>query len=170
MRVMPQHVRKLALTLHVLSSVGWCGAVAGFLALALAGLQGADVTTVRSAYPSMNLITNYVIVPMSLGSLLTGILSSLGTPWGLIRHYWVIAKLVVTSVSTALLLLHTRVIEYMAIVAARVSVSGDNYRSLRIQLAADAAAAIVALVVTTALGIYKPRGVTAAGRRHVAVG
>ena len=167
---MPQHVRKLALTLHVLSSVGWCGAVAGFLALALAGLQGTDVTTVRSAYPSMNLITNFVIVPMSLGSLLTGILSSLGTPWGLIRHYWVIAKLLVTSVSTALLLLHTRVIEYMAVVAAQVSVSGDNYRSLRIQLAADAAAAIVALVVTTALGIYKPRGVTASGRRHVAVG
>jgi len=170
MRVMPPRVRKLALTLHVLSSVGWCGAVAGFLALALAGLQGTDVTTVRSAYPSMNLITNFVIVPMSLGSLLTGVASSVGTPWGLIRHYWVIAKLLVTSVSTALLLLHTRVIEYMAVVAAQVSVSGDNYRSLRIQLAADAAAAIVALVVTTALGIYKPRGVTASGRRHVAVG
>ena len=34
--MMTSSVRKLALTTHVTSSVGWIGAVAGFLALALA--------------------------------------------------------------------------------------------------------------------------------------
>lgn len=167
MSAMSPRVRKLALTLHVLSSVGWCGAVAGFLALAVAGLRSADVTTVRSAYLCMNLITQDVIVPVSVASLLSGIASSLGTPWGLLRHYWVIAKLVITTASTGLLLLHSQAIEYMAAAAAaRAAMAGDDLRRLRVQLAADAAAAMVALIVTTALAIYKPRGMTAAARRR----
>nr|BFE80578.1 hypothetical protein GCM10020093_031790 [Planobispora longispora] len=46
---MPPRLRKLALTAHVTSSVGWLGAVAAFLVLALAGLSGQDVQTMRTA-------------------------------------------------------------------------------------------------------------------------
>ncbi|HYR11547.1 MAG TPA: hypothetical protein VEQ60_27440, partial [Longimicrobium sp.] len=76
-------LRKLALTAHVACSVGWLGAVAGFLALAVAGLASRDPRTVAAVYPAMELITMYVIVPLSLASLLTGLIQSLGTPWGL---------------------------------------------------------------------------------------
>jgi hypothetical protein len=37
---MTPRLRKFALTAHVTSSVGWLGAVAAFLALAVAGLTG----------------------------------------------------------------------------------------------------------------------------------
>jgi hypothetical protein len=37
------------------ASVGWLGAVAGFLVLALAGLAGTDAQTVRAAYISMEM-------------------------------------------------------------------------------------------------------------------
>ena len=49
--------RKFALTLHVTSSVGWFGAVAGFFALAIAGLTSGDAQMVRAAYLAMSLIT-----------------------------------------------------------------------------------------------------------------
>ena len=46
-------VRKFALTAHVTTSVGWFGAVAGFLALALAGLTSQEAQVVRGAYLAM---------------------------------------------------------------------------------------------------------------------
>ena len=94
-------VRKLALTVHIMTSIGWFGAVAGFLALAVAGLTSQDAQVVRGAYLAMDLITWFVIVPFCLASLLTGIVQSLGTPWGLFRHYWVVAKLILIVLSGA---------------------------------------------------------------------
>ena len=50
--------RKVALTAHVTASVGWLGAVAGFLALAIAGLTSHDPQHVRSAYLAMTVSTS----------------------------------------------------------------------------------------------------------------
>jgi hypothetical protein len=164
--MMPPFLRKFALTAHVTVSVGWLGAVAGFLALAIAGLTSPDAQMVQAAYLAMDLTTSLVIVPLCLASLLTGLIQSLGTPWGLFRHYWVVAKLVITLPSTLILLMHTQAIRYMAGAAAeRVLASGD-LRQLRIQLAADAGAALLALIMTTTLSVYKPRGLTPYGQRR----
>src|SRR5690348_12939590 len=98
--IMPPGFRKGALTAHVTASLGWFGAVAAFLALALVGLTSQDVQLVRAAYPAMELITRFVIVPLAVASLLTGVVSSLGTKWGLFRYYWVLLKLVITILAT----------------------------------------------------------------------
>jgi len=58
-------------SLHITFSVGWLGAVAGFLTLAIAGLTSQDAQMVRAAYLAMELIGWFVIVPASLGALLT---------------------------------------------------------------------------------------------------
>src|SRR5687767_14273305 len=102
---MTPRLRKLVLTAHVSSSVGWLGAVAGFLALAVAGLTSHQAETVRAAYLATELITWFVIVPLAFASLLTGLVVSLGTEWGLFRHYWVLIKLLLTIFATGLLLL-----------------------------------------------------------------
>ena len=47
---MTPRLRKLMLTAHVTSSVGWLGAVAVSFALAVAGLTSQDAQTVRGAY------------------------------------------------------------------------------------------------------------------------
>jgi hypothetical protein len=159
-------LRKLLLTTHIASSVGWLGAVVAFLALAVAGLASPDGREVRAAYLAMDLITRLVIVPFCIASLVTGVLESLGTPWGLLRHYWVLIKLLLTLVSTVVLVMHTRPIRYSASIAAEVTSARPDLGRLGIQLAADAGAAIVVLLVVTALGVYKPRGVTPYGRRR----
>jgi hypothetical protein len=152
-------VRRFLLTTHIVSSVGWLGAVAAFLALALAGLVSPDVPKVRAAYVAMELLTRFVIVPLCVASLLTGIVESLATPWGLFRHYWVLFKLLLTVASTVLLFVHTQPIRYAASVAAATTSTSTGLGSVGTRLAADAGAAVVVLLVATTLGVYKPRGV-----------
>jgi hypothetical protein len=158
--------RKFALTAHVTSSVGWFGAVAGFLALAIAGAASQDARIVPAAYLAMDLTYWYVIVPLGIASLLTGLVSSLGTDWGLFRHYWVLVKLLLTIPLTILLLVHTQPVSYMARESVQRTLSGDDLGGLRIQLAAYAGAALLVLLVATALSAYRPRGMTGYGARR----
>jgi hypothetical protein len=164
---MTPRARKLALTAHVTSSVGWLGAVAAFLVLGVAGLTSRDADLVRGAYLAMNLLGQLLIVPLALAALVTGLVQSLGTSWGLFRHTWIVVKLVLTLGATLLLLLHQ--FTAVADAARRVTTSAagtlPDLARLGVQLVADAALAVAVLVVTTTLSIYKPWGRTRRGRR-----
>src|SRR6266511_6489877 len=163
---MTPRLRKLTLTAHVVSSVGWLGAVAAFLVLSVAGLQSREADTVRGAYLAMNLIGELSIVPLSLAALLTGLVQSLGTPWGLFRHYWVVTKLLLTTLATIILLVHTQPIDRVAAVAAVTTLSTSDLWQVRLQLVGDASAALFVLFVTTTLSVYKPWGMTRYGLRQ----
>lgn len=160
--IMTPDVRRFALVAHVTSSVGWLGAVAGFLVLSVAGLTSERVETVRGAYVAMNLIGLWAIVPLSLAALLTGLIQAFGTHWGLFRHYWVLAKFALTIVATTLLLLHqfTAVAGAARLVSVASAGSLPDVGGLGTQLVFDAGAAVVVLLVTTTLSIYKPWGRT----------
>lgn len=158
-------LRKLVRTAHVMFTVGWLGAVAAFLALAIAGLSSQDAQTVSATYIAMDLITRFVIVPLSLLPLfLTGPILSFGTPWGLFRHYWIIVKLVINVLSTIILLIHLQPIGYLARAAASETLSSAD-RSLQLQMVFASGAGLLALLVATALAMYKPRGMTKYGWR-----
>lgn len=159
-------VRKLALIAHVVCSVGWLGSVAAFLALAIAGLNVQDPLRVRGAYLAMETIGWWVIVPLSFASFLTGIVQGLGTQWGLFRHYWVVAKLLINLLATALLLIHMQPTSSVAALAAERALTHDDLRGTRVQLIGDATAAIVVLVVATVLSVYKPKGRTPFGQSN----
>jgi hypothetical protein len=159
--------RKLLLTSHIAVSVAWLGAVLAFLALAIAGLVSPSAAMVRAAYLSMDLVGWFVIVPLGLASVVTGLIEALSTPWGLFRHYWVVMKLSVTTALTLLLIVHMRPTRRLAAVAVETTVSGSDLHPIQMQLAVDAASAIVALIVVIALGIYKPRGLTRYGARRL---
>jgi len=160
---MKPNLRKFVRTAHVIFTVGWLGTVASFLALAIAGLTSKDAQMVRGAYLAMELITRFVIVPLSLAPLLlTGPILSLGTPWGLFRHYWIVVKLLINILSTFILLVHLQPISYLSRVAAAGTLSSAD-RSMQIQLVVAAGAGLLALLVATALAVYKPRGLTSYG-------
>ena len=152
--------RKLALTAHVTSSVGWLGSVAAFLLVALVALMNADDLTARAASTTMELIGWFVIVPFSAASLLSGIIQSIGTPWGLFRHYWVVAKLVITVGASLLLLLHMQVVSNIALAAVETSMSSSHLQGPKMQMVADAGGAVVVLLIAVGLSIYKPPGRT----------
>lgn len=168
MKLMPPALRKAALLVHIVSSVGWLGAVAAFLVLAIGGLGAADPQLARAAYVGMNLIGWTIIFPLSLVSLFSGIIQGLGTAWGLFRHYWVLIKLIITAVATLLLLVHLQPVTAMSKMVLATDLGPTDMSGMRIQLVFDAAAAMLALLVTSVLSVYKPRGLTRHGQKALA--
>jgi hypothetical protein len=143
-------LRKFALTAHVTFSVGWLGAVVAYLAVAIACLVSQDAQMVRSGYSTMELTGWFVIVPLSLAALLSGLVQSLGTEWGLFRYYWILVKLVLTLGAVTILLLHMPAVGRKAGVRAELVHAGGG---------------LLVLIATTALSVYKPWGRTRYGRR-----
>lgn len=154
-------LRKFTYTTHVTTSVGWTGAVLVFLALAAIGLSSPDERTVRGAYLVMAPTAWFVLVPLAHASLLSGIMLSLGTFWGLFRHYWVVLKLVITAFSTVILLIYMGTFRQMAGVAADPVVELGLVRNPSPLL--HAILALVLLLAATVLAIYKPFGMTPYG-------
>lgn len=162
---MPPGLRKFTLTAHITCSVGSLGAVAGFLALAVSGLVSQDARMVRGAYLAMELTAWFVILPLVLGALLTGIIQSLGTVWGLFRHYWVLVKLALTVFVAIVLLLQMELISYLASVSAEDTFSIEDLRALRWSPVLHAGGGLLVLLLPVALSLYKPRGMTSYGWR-----
>ncbi len=163
--MMPPWLRKFMLTAHITFAVGWIGAVACFLALAIAGLTSQDAQIVQAAYLAMELIARFIIVPLSFAPLLTGPILSLGTPWGLFRHYWILVKLVITVLSTIIMQLHIQPIGLLAAAAAKTTSISADLHSMQVQMVVASTAALVALLVEMALAVYKPKGMTPYGWR-----
>ncbi|HET9139075.1 DUF2269 domain-containing protein [Actinophytocola sp.] len=157
---MAPRLRKLVLTAHIATSVGWFGAILAYLALDLTAVTSADVALVRAAYLAMAVAVWTVILPLALASVLIAILNALGTTWVLFRHYWVVVKLVLTLFATTILLLETRTVRALAEAAG----SGADPRELPGTLP-HSVGGLVVLLTTLILSVYKPRGMTRHGWR-----
>ena len=156
-------VRKLALTAHVTTSAGWMGAVFVFVALAVLGLTSKDPQAVRGAYLLMEPAARWVLVPLAFASLLTGVVQSLGTSWGLFRHYWVVFKLLITVLASVVLLVYMGTLRSLAAVAANPAADLGVVRNVSPLL--HAVLALLVLLVATVLAVFKPRGLTRYGWR-----
>ena len=157
-------IKKFTLSVHITFSVAWFGAIAGFLVLAIAGLVSTNSQTIRSSYIAMELVGWYAIVPFCLAALVTGLIQSYISPWGLFRYYWVTVKFILTIASTIILFVHMKPISYVASIAMKSTVNQIDLRKLRIQLLADAGAAMLVLLIIIALSVYKPWGKIKAGK------
>lgn len=162
---MRPRLRKLTLTAHVTVSVGWLGAVGAYLALAIAAVASGNPTLVRAAFVSMEVIGWYLIVSCAFGAIATGLIQSLGTPWGLFRHYWVLTKFVLTVGATIVLVKHMPTVSR---VAEQATSSDADPGVVKVQLLVHAAGGLVVLLAIIALSIFKPWGRTAYGRRKQA--
>jgi hypothetical protein len=159
---MPPRLRKFALTVHLTFSVGWIGAVVAYLALGISAVTSQDAQTVRAAYLAMEVTGWYVIVPLALAALLTGLVMALGTKWGLFRHYWTLITLVLTILATGVLLLHMPTVSFLADVAQEAD--GSDLGGLGGDLLHPGVGLLVLLVIQV-LNVYKPRGLTPYGWR-----
>lgn len=160
---MPPALRKAALAVHVITSVGWIGTAAAYLVLGVAAGINEQPTTIRAAWIGMELIGWLIIVPAGCLAFLTGLVMSLGTPWGLLRHYWVLIALILTALALTVLILHMPSVT----AAAAMARNGDDPAVL--QLGGDVlhpALGLLVLVVIAVLNLYKPRGLTRYGQRQ----
>ncbi|MEV0819893.1 hypothetical protein [Nonomuraea rubra] len=141
-------------------AVRWLGAVAAYLALDIVTVNSQDVATVRGGHLAKDITTSCVIVPLAWAASPTGLLQSVGTTWGLFRHYRVLAKLMLTVVATIVLLAETRTVTALADYAA----TSADPRALPGTLPHSIGGLAVLLLITI-LSVVKPQGLTRHGWR-----
>lgn len=164
---MTGRLRKASLTLHVVSSVGWLGALLAFFALAIVGVTSDDVGLVRSVDRVGEALTLYAIAPLAVVSFVSGVVQGLRSKWGLLRYYWVVCKLGITVIATVVLLMYTQTVGHFADLAA----SDATLEQLRAPtFVLHSGAALILLLAATILAIFKPPGLTAYGRRRASEG
>ncbi|MEV0898172.1 DUF2269 domain-containing protein [Actinoplanes sp. NPDC049802] len=154
-------VRRGLLVVHIAASVGWIGAIAASLALAVVAFVTTDPAVAGAVYRVLEPLAWAALVPFSFAALVTGVIQSLVSPWGLIRHYWVLFKLVLNVFAVAVLLLYMQTLAGFARAAA-----GGGAAVPSLSPVVHAAAAIVLLLIALVLSVFKPRGLTTWGYRR----
>ncbi|MEV7090372.1 DUF2269 domain-containing protein [Streptomyces sp. NPDC093085] len=155
MKPLQRPTRRTLLVLHVAVSVSWLGLSLGLLALGTAGYTAHDPTTTQAAYRSMRVFTDWLMVPIGLTTFISGLVLSLGTPWGLARRHWVWIKfwLTLVTLTATTFALRPSVHEAAAL--------GEPNSSL---IAAPIVSS-TAYLFMTAISVLKPWGLTRRGRR-----
>lgn len=147
--------RKALLTLHVVTAVGWLGVDVVLLTLGVAGARGADPGTV---YPVIGLVGQTLFVPLSVLAWLVGVVTALCTPWGLLRHRWVLVKLIITTVMLGAVLF-----ALLPNLRTAADLGAATPAAAREGLLMASIVSSTLLVVATVLSTYKPWGRTRRG-------
>jgi hypothetical protein len=158
--------RKLLVATHVLVSAAALGLYLTLLVLAVAGLRGGERETMLIAYKSMDIFGDWLIIPINLLVLVSGLVLGIGTKWGLVRYYWVATKLLLTlGLATASIFgLRARIAE--AVGAADTLPTGAlSVGGIGIVLVVLVPVALAIYGTTTVLSVYKPWGMTKRGKR-----
>ncbi|MVO98189.1 hypothetical protein [Paenibacillus lutrae] len=158
--------RKLILTIHVITTMGWLGSAAAYIPIAVYVLNNQDTDMLRPAIEIMSLIANFIVVPVAFASLLTGIALSLGTRWGLFRHYWIFFKLLFTVIAVFMLVAYIQELSHALSVASKRPLSSKDISILKDSIhIVHPSGGLLIVVVVTVLSVYKPKGMTKYGWR-----
>lgn len=150
--------RKALTTVHIVSSVALLGQELVLVVLALVAIRSTDPSLVRGVYTLLGILVPSVGIPLFLVALVSGVVLSLRTRWGLLRHYWVIAKLV--------LLLATALMGALWVSPYAEQLISDPRPGWQAAHLAGVLTQLSALTVATALSVYKPRGERRGTRRR----
>lgn len=153
--------RRATLVVHVAASAGWLGLTLGLVALASAAITTDSHPAVEASVRAMKVFTDWLVIPLALLTLLSGLLLSLGTPWGLARHRWVYTKFWLTLATTvaSTFALRPGVDDTAAAVAAGEPLASST------DLIAGPLVSLSAYLFMTVVSVLKPWGPTRRGRR-----
>lgn len=156
--------KKALVTTHVIFSGGWLGVGVVMVTLTVLGLRSDDTGTVRVSYELLELFDMTILPWSSIGAILSGIAVSLTSKWGLARHYWILAKLLIAIaiIASAFGFLHRWVVS-AAERSAQVTATGGDLAAvgdLRVWLVTGFGVAVFFVTVATVLSVYKPWGKT----------
>jgi hypothetical protein len=165
-RLLSPRWRRIALIAHVVVSVGWLGAAYFMIVLALAATYSATDAQHASFELLRRASDTYVMIPLSLLALGTGLVVSLGTKWGLARYYWVLTKLIATVVVMVFAALY--VSQQVDLAASMAAVPGSDVVAVGWRIVLGSVGMCLVLLGNTILSVVKPWGRTARGRRALA--
>jgi hypothetical protein len=151
-RRLPRRLRVALLVVHVAASAGWLGLDAALVALDVIGLNSGDPVVRAGVVAAMAVIACWVLIPVVCASLCSGLVLAMGTPWGLARHWWLVAKSGIAVVLTA-----TGVALTLPRIAGVVAGEGEPIQA-RTLVARSVALGL--LLAATGISVVKPWGKT----------
>lgn len=154
-----KHSRHAVLTAHIVAGVAWIGANLALVALVVVALTTTDGRVVAACISAIVIIIPPVVPALAGGIVLTGVVLGLGTKWGLVTHWWVAGKLIISVVLLALvaiLLLPNALSTAMPDPALSAERLRDQFDL--VSLLMPPIVSSVALVAATVLSVYKPPG------------
>jgi uncharacterized membrane protein len=81
----------------VIVSAAWLGAVIANLFMGISAAATGRAELADAYYAVMDRLVNSLMPAAAIATLATGLLLALTTKWGLLRHHWVLAKLVLAA-------------------------------------------------------------------------
>jgi hypothetical protein len=99
-RLRPQ-TRKSMLVVHIVSAGAWIGIDVVTGVVIFTALLGDDATRAL-CYQALELFAGWPLVVTGLVCLASGVVLGLGTPYGLVRYWWVVIKLAINIAVVAL--------------------------------------------------------------------
>ncbi|MGW5363611.1 hypothetical protein [Actinopolymorpha pittospori] len=163
---------RFLVAVHLIVSVAWLGIVAAKLVLGIAAVTSETTVVAMARFTAMDVL-NIAFRPLAVATVVTGVALSLGTKWGLLRHYWVATKLALTVgvIGTAVLLADRLAQTATGTTrgSAGAAAGGDSIldlaRAPTTLLLGLCVAHLAMLVLATVFSVYKPWGKTPLGRR-----
>lgn len=157
-----QKKKSLLVAVHVISVASWIGGTLGMLLLGIY-LQSADNgEQLIYTLASMEVIDENLLKYPALLTLLTGVLLSVWTQWGLVRHYWVTIKLVLTilTIMIGILFLNkwTASLADMIQDMGLASLHNGNFRSTWLDMIITSSFNLLCLFLMVFITYYKPFG------------
>lgn len=147
------HNHRILLSLHIVSTVSILGTDLVLFVLGIAGLNDMNPLAI---YPPAHLVSLYVIAPLAVIALLTGLLLTFLTPWRLFRYWWVTTKFAITVFFVPIVLFI--LVPRLSALSSAVMASPSSPLSIHQRLPLVIAPALVSslLVFNVFLAIFKP--------------
>ncbi|CAH1201890.1 hypothetical protein [Paenibacillus sp. JJ-223] len=157
------HKKKcIFVAIHVISASSWIGGTLGMLLLGLYLYSAANGEQLAYTLASMEIIDENLLKYPALMTLLTGILLSIWTQWGLVKHYWIVIKLILTL--TTILIGIFFLNHWTASLVDMVSETGfatlqdHNFRSKWLAILLTASFNLLCLFIMVFITYFKPFG------------
>ncbi|MCM2391458.1 DUF2269 domain-containing protein [Streptomyces albipurpureus] len=161
MKPLKRPTRRAVLVLHVSAASCWLGLTLGLLALALAAITTESTVITKSSIRSMKVFTDWLVLPLALLTLASGLVLALGTAWGLLRHRWVLTKFCLTMATTAASVFALR----PGVNDAATAISFGDPLADSADLVTGPIVSFSAYLFMTVISVVKPWGLTRRGRR-----
>jgi hypothetical protein len=167
-RSLSPRTRKLVLSAHIVVSVGLLGISTALLVLGSVAAATSDPETARAAYRSMGIFTRGVVQPGAIVAIVTGVILSLGTKWGLVKYYWIVAKLALTvaAILCGIFVIGPSVQHGIAMTSGNAPTGAWERGTRSLVLVAASSANVLMLGAATVISVYKPGGAIGRGRQQ----
>jgi len=150
--------RRVLRAVHVVAGVGWVGLAAAMLSLGLTAALTSDAGLARTTYVLMELVGTRTIAAAAIATLVSGLVLGLVTPWGLVRHWWLVVK---TALTLAVIVSAVGMTNGW-VLRAGAAVGGDGTEAWWV--VAGSVGHVALLVAATWISVDKPWGPTRRGR------